>query len=124
MIVRKEISEEQAKAAIERGEFAGDIISAHKNVALILTQGWCPQWTAMRGWLKSLEKKGKPGDVDIHVFELVYNNTPIEREFLQFKESVFNNYEIPYVRYYIDGTFVGDSNYVSKSEFVARFQHD
>ena len=122
MIVRREITEEQARAAIEAGEFSAELINSSKFVALILTQDWCPQWSSMLGWLKACVKKGKPDGVDIDVHELIYNNTPLEREFIRFKENELNNYEIPYVRYYVDGSFIGDSNYVSRAEFVKRFK--
>jgi len=121
MINLKKITEEQAREAIRAGEFSKELISSAKYVALVLTQDWCPQWSAMIAWLESWEKKDKPQDVDVDVYTLVYNNTPLEREFLRFKETVLGNYEIPYVRYYIDGSFVDDSNYVSRGEFARRF---
>ena len=122
MIVRREITEEQARAAIEAGEFSTELIYSSKFVALILTQDWCPQWLSMLDWLKACVKKGKPEDVDIDVYELIYNNTPLQRDFMRFKENELNNYEIPYVRYYVDGSFIGDSNYVSRADFVNRFK--
>lgn len=122
MITIKKITEEQARRAITTGEFSDELISSATNVALILTQDWCPQWTAMAGWLDSWEEIDKPQDIDVDIFTLVYNKTPIEREFMKFKETVLNNYEIPYVRYYVNGEFIGDSNYLSRGEFIRRFK--
>jgi len=42
--------------------------------------------------------------------------------FMEFKENIFNNREIPYVRYYKNGKLTGESNYVSLEGFVSRLR--
>ena len=41
---------------------------------------------------------------------------------MQFKETHFGNYEIPYIRYYKNGTLVSESNYTTSADFLARFE--
>jgi hypothetical protein len=40
--------------------------------------------------------------------------------FMTFKEDTYNNREIPYVRYYRDGSFSRDSNYIALGGFLSR----
>ncbi len=113
MINLKEMSIKQAKEAVNNKEFSQEVTKSSGNTAVILTQDWCPQWHAMRGWLS----KGE-ADIDVDVYYFVYNKTPIAKEFMNFKETVFNNYLIPYVRYYKDGTLIKESNFVTKKKFL------
>jgi hypothetical protein len=39
---------------------------------------------------------------------------------MAFKESSFNNREIPYVRYYRNGSFSRDSNFIPAEGFKSR----
>jgi len=41
-------------------------------------------------------------------------------EFMNFKETTYENREIPYVRYYKDGKYSSCSNYVSLEGFLHR----
>lgn len=118
MITRSEITEEQARKAMSEGEFGEDIRQASDHVAVVLTQGWCPQWAALKHTLKSLD--GGLEGVDLHVFELVYDRVPYSAEFMSFKEKTFQNFEIPYVRYYSKGELIDESNWVSKKRFLAK----
>ena len=120
VIVRNEITETQAKSAISQGEFGEDIRLAADRVAVVLTQGWCPQWSDLKRTLSSLEKDPALDGAKPQVFELVYNKVAYSAEFMAFKENTFNNYEIPYVRYYKNGELVDESNWVSKKGFLAR----
>ena len=121
MLKRRELTESEARAAMENGEFSAEVIAAGPRVALILTQSWCPQWPAMQKWMRGLQKDGKPADYDIIVFEFVYDNAGITREFTWFKEHVLGNSLIPYVRYYRDGALVDQSNYVGSRDFLRKF---
>ena len=107
----KQITREQAFHAMENGEFGADVIASADSVAVIMTQDWCPQWAAMKNWVYSLEG----GFV---LYELVYNLTPYFSEFRSFKENVWKNGHIPYVRYYRGGVLAAESNYVSRDEFL------
>lgn len=111
-----EMTEDQASAAIKNGEFGEDLTGADRNVAIILTQDWCPQWMAMKRWLSKGEN-----DTDITVFYFVYNRSSISKEFMGFKETVFNNYLIPYVRYYKNGSLIHESNFTSRKRFTGVF---
>jgi hypothetical protein len=116
-----DLTDRQAEEAIERGEFGKDVIGSSTNVAVILTQDWCPQWTAMSGWLAEL-KRGGTVVPDIRVYRLLYNRKEYFRRFLDFKEGTLQNRLVPYVRYYVGGKLVSQSNYVSKQEFLSAFQ--
>ncbi len=47
MIRRNNITREQALAAIDRGELPEEVVESAAKVAVVLTQDWCPQWSAM-----------------------------------------------------------------------------
>ncbi len=112
MVTLKALPEDQAIACIENGEFSEDIIASNKHVAVVLTQSWCPDWPEMRRMIEQLVKPG----LDVWVF--TYDQASIFDEFVEFKENVFGNGQIPYVRYYRDGRLTGVSNYVSAREFL------
>lgn len=116
MINFVEMTEDQASAAIKNGEFSNDLTDAAQNVAVVLTQDWCPQWRAMKQWLS----KGE-ADTDVTVFYFIYNKSSIAKEFMGFKETVLNNYLIPYVRYYQNGSLIHESNYTSRDRFIGVF---
>jgi hypothetical protein len=105
------ITGEQAFRAIESGEFGEDVIASCERVAVLMSQDWCPQWAAMRAWVFSIER-------DIDLYELVYNREPYFHEFRAFKEQMWRNGQIPYVRYYRGGKLTAESNYVSEEEFL------
>lgn len=114
----KEISDLQARHIIESKEVPQDMISSSSKVAVIMTQDWCPQWTFMKSWLDVMEEKG------IKVFHISYNNKPYFHEFMTVKEGEFGNDLVPYVRYYLNGQYIKDSNFVSKELFLSNFHGD
>ena len=120
MLYNKELTEEQARRAIECGEFA-EIAAEAENVAVVMTQDWCPDWIRMKVWTESWEKKGKPAGSDVVVYRVIYNTVPYRKEFMKFKEDTLGNRNIPYIRYYKNGEFIGDSNGVSAAAFLERF---
>ena len=122
MIEIKTISEDQARKAIETGDFDESVKKAGERVAIILTQDWCPQWLALNRWLGKAEKKPTTDEPDVVVYELIYNGKPYGNEFMQFKEDVLGNDLVPYVRYYRSGEFVRESNYVSRDRFFANLE--
>ena len=105
----KLIEKEQALLAIRFGEFGDDIIRSAESVAVILTQSWCPQWHAMKRFVYDFTV--------VQVFSLEYDRTDYFDAFRRFKEEVFNNDQIPYIRYYRNGILTGESNAVSETEF-------
>jgi hypothetical protein len=83
--------------------------------AIILTQSWCPQWKAMKNYLPEAEKAG-----EITVLYVEYDTEAFFTEFMNFKENTYQNREIPYVLYFRQGAFSGESNYVSLQGFLHR----
>ena len=115
MVNQRELTEQQARDAIEAGELPREVIGSAPRVAVILTQDWCPQWAAMDSYLAEMEDRE-----DLLVYFLLYNRVAFFRDFMRFKEQVWHNYEIPYVRYYRDGELAGDSNFVPRKAFLSR----
>lgn len=120
MTRRVKVTEEQARYAMDHREMPEEVRNASESVAVVLTQGWCPQWSMMKGYLRELEENGQPADRELTVFELVYDEVSYFDEFRDFKEAIWQNYQIPYIRYYIDGAFVDESNYVPRAAFLSR----
>jgi hypothetical protein len=121
-MTRLSITEEQAKYAMAHDEFPAEVVTAAEHVAVVCTQGWCPQWQAMERYLEKLAPAGS--DERMRLFVLVYDRVPYFDEFRTFKESVWQNVQVPYVRYYSGGLLVGESNYVPKKRFLATLQRD
>ena len=82
-----------------------------------MTQDWCPQWKRMKEWVSEL-----PGDTNIKFYEIIYNKEDYFNDFRGFKENIFKNGLIPYVRYYVNGELKGESNYVSEEGFMKFFE--
>ncbi|MFO8064821.1 MAG: hypothetical protein ACQETQ_10610 [Spirochaetota bacterium] len=122
MITRTQLTDEQARYAMEHGEFPQEVREAATNVAVVLTQGWCPQWTSMNVWLKFMQKRRRPKNLDITIFEYIYDKSDFFVEFMHFKEGHFGNAQVPYIRYYKDGSLTGESNYVTSRDFLTYFE--
>lgn len=110
------LSKDQCLAAIAAGEFGKDILGAAPRVAVVLTQGWCPQWIHLRRKLEGLAAPDDPA-----VFWVEYDTEPFFDEFMNWKEDFLGNREVPYIRYYRDGALVAESNYTDIPGFLARF---
>lgn len=118
MINRKHIQKDQAINAIGSGEFDKSITESKDYVVIILTQNWCPQWSDMKGWIYDVEI-----DKDIDIYELEYNKTDYFEAFMNFKESHFQNFYVPYLRFYKHGILVSEANYISEMQFVSTMQN-
>jgi len=59
-------------------------------------------------------------NIDIWCF--FYDESSIFIQFMEFKENVLGNDDIPYVRYYKDGKFTGDSNAVNEQGFLKKLK--
>lgn len=110
----KKLSEEQMNFFLKNGEFPAEVTAAAANTAVVLTQDWCPQWTMMKRYL--------PEITGAAVFFIEYNREARANEYMHAKETIFGNDLIPYVRYYRNGEFVGDSNFVFKDNFLDFFK--
>ncbi len=111
------LTETECRAAMSAGEFPEEIRNATPAVAIILTQSWCPQWRFLSTYIKEAEAN-HPGELTIRYLE--YDREPFFEEFMDFKESTFRNYEVPYVRYYRSGTLVAETNFISLQGFLDR----
>ncbi|MBN2353614.1 MAG: hypothetical protein JXD23_13660 [Spirochaetales bacterium] len=118
MIYWKKISDEEARRTIAAREFPDEIRASRDKVAVILTQGWCHQWLSLKHGLERVASS-ETREIDVHIF--VYDHSPVFNEFLTFKETVLGNAVIPYIRYYRDGKYRTDSNYVTVEKFLSRF---
>ena len=109
-----EITDEQALRAIENHEFDEDTLNSNKKVAIALTQSWCPQWLAMKGYLKKIVSE----DPETSIFTLEYNKKEYFGTFMRMKESIWKNDQVPYIRFYNGGTLVDTANFISRAGFV------
>ncbi len=121
MTTRRQLTDDEAQEFMTKGELAPELREAAENVALVLTQAWCPQWVSMKVWLGNFERKGKPADMDLMVYEYLYDRSPLFPQFLRFKEERLGNDLIPYIRYYKKGELIGESNYVPSRVFIKSF---
>jgi hypothetical protein len=122
MVYVKPLPDEEAEFAIANLEFDARILASSPFVAVIMTQDWCFQWTSMSGWLDRNPQQATLIDEDCSIYTLIYNQKTYFREFLHFKETVWKNDRIPYVRYYKKGAFLMSSNFVSREQFFRNFQ--
>ena len=115
-MVMQELSLEACLATIAEHEVPDSVRSASERVAVVLTQSWCSDWSIMRRYLDTMDEPG------LTVFYVEYDRKPFFREMMAMKETIFANYQIPYVRYYRDGALVAQSNLVfMKKKFLRRF---
>lgn len=113
MIKKLSVTSEQVYETIENKEFSEDIKSSSENVVVVMTQDWCPQWIYMKSWLYKLKTQS-----DVDIYEIIYNKEEYFGKFMRFKETIWKNNSVPYLRYYSNGKFVKDSNYVGKDTIV------
>ena len=104
------IPDDELDELFEKKEFSDRITQAAPKVAVIMTQGCCPEWVDMASWLTDDYPEAK-------VFQLVYDKHKRFNEIRMFKENVFHSHAIPYVRYYHGGKLVAESFYVWEDEF-------
>jgi hypothetical protein len=109
----KKLTREDCLELVEKGEFGAKTLGAAERVAIVLTQSWCPQWAWMRSYLAEL-----PPDQGREVFWVEYDLEDFFEPFMEFKESVFKNDQVPYVRYYRHGLFEAESNFIDKGGFL------
>ncbi len=110
------LTQEQCLDCVKNGEFNKEILTSAKNVAIVLTQSWCPQWIRMRSFLETMSDSEES-----NIYFLEYDRESFFRNFMRFKEDVFGNDQVPYLRYYHGGVFGGSGNYASRGEFLSRF---
>ncbi len=117
-MIRK-LTEAEARYAMVHGEFAEEIRNSAPLVALILTQSWCPQWRFMKAYLQDVDARLNT-EKEAHIYYLEYDLEDWYEEFLPFKENTFQNWDVPYVRYYRNGTCISESNFIAAPGFISR----
>lgn len=120
MIIRKTITDTQAQAAIEAGEFESSILGMSEAVVLVLTQSWCPQWTALKYSLDGLGNG--PDDFNMAILSFEYDLSPLYDAFMNFKENTYRNWEVPYLRIYRNGLFIADGNSIPAGRIVEKIR--
>lgn len=122
MITRTPLSDDAARHAIEHHEFPSDVLNSSRTVAVVSTQSWCPDWKRVDRWLRKLVDTQKPDDFDLDVYTVIYDREPYFNDYRAVKEHVWKNGFVPYIRYYVDGEFVADSNQLSADRFLDIFR--
>ncbi|HPM73932.1 MAG TPA: hypothetical protein PLE25_13235 [Spirochaetales bacterium] len=108
---------DQCERAMLEGEFGPDVAGSAESVAVVLTQGWCPQWKAMARWLGEAA-----AEAGARAYYVEYDEEPFFERFMAWKEEALGNRSVPYLRYYRGGELVAESNYVSRDGFAARLR--
>jgi len=116
-LAARKLTAAQCAEAMGGKDFGQDVVGAAANVAVVLTQSWCPQWSMMSSWLDSAAEAS-----GARAFYLEYDNEDFFEPFMAWKEDVLGNRSVPYVRYYRGGSLVAQSNYLSRDGFVANFK--
>ncbi len=119
MFVYKKLSDEDARVAIEQGDFSNELLTSSEYVAIIPTQSWCSQWLMMQQWLRKGEVQS---DIDLSVYYYEYDLSDLFDDFRKFKEGKWENGEVPYIRYYHNGKLISTSNFIAQHQFFATFR--
>jgi hypothetical protein len=106
------LTQDQFDALLRDGEFPEDVRLAAPKVVVVMTQDWCGQWADMAGYLPDFATEAA-------IFTVEYNRRPDFERIMRFKEDVLGNHEVPYVRFYRDGTLVRQSNWLPRASFAA-----
>ncbi len=114
MLNRKQITREQALYAIENGEFGREMVASKSRVVIILTQSWCPQWRHLKSWVYEMVTSA-----NIDIYELEYNTVDYFQSFMNFKEQKWHNYDVPYLRFYQEGSLIKETNYIGRQQFAS-----
>jgi len=106
----KTLTQDQLDALMRDNEFPPEIRHAAPVVAVVMTQDWCPQWTDMAAYLPDFAHRAA-------IFTVEYNRLPDFERIMRFKETIFKNGEVPYLRVYREGSLVRTSNWIPRSAF-------
>ena len=112
-VVVQKMSDADAQYIIDHQDVSAEMRNTSHYVACIATQSWCHQWHAMRAYFDS--------DKDVVVWYYEYDLTDLFDPFREFKEQIWKNDQIPYIRYYRAGALVYESNYCLEKDFYDHF---
>lgn len=110
MSVFRQFTEGEIRRTLREGEIPPEIREPAPYLVSVWTQDWCPQWIDMQQWILT-----ECGDVPVYL--LVYNRHPLFKDILDFKEQVWKNLEIPYVRHYRRGKLIKEHNWIPREKF-------
>jgi len=114
---RSRLTDEHARFLMEHGELPDEVRTSSPLVAVVLTQSWCPQWGFMSSYFDSMQDGTR-----LSIWEFLYDQSPLFDEFMDYKERILGNDQIPYLRYYVDGVLVKTTNFVGAAQFLAIFE--
>ena len=106
------LTKEQLDALLSGGEFPESVRLAAPKVVVVMTQDWCGQWANMVAYLPEFADQAA-------IFTVEYNLLPDFERIMGFKEDVFKNDQVPYVRFYRAGKLVRQSNWLPRASFAA-----
>jgi hypothetical protein len=109
------LTKDQLDALLGAGEFPESVRLAAPKVVVVMTQDWCGQWATMAAYLPDFTEQAA-------IFTVEYNLLPDFERIMRFKEDVFNNHHVPYVRFYRDGKLARQSNWVPRASFAAMLE--
>jgi hypothetical protein len=104
------LTKDQLDTLLNEGEFPESVRLAAPRVVVIMTQDWCGQWADMAAYLPDFTDQAA-------IFVAEYNRLPDFERIMSFKEDVFKNRQVPYVRFYRDGKLVRHSNWLPRGSF-------
>ena len=106
------LTQDHLDALLRDGEFPESVRLAAPQVVVVMTQDWCGQWASMKAYLPDFA-------VQAAIFAVEYNLLPDFQRIMRFKEDVWGNQYVPYVRFYRAGKLVRQSNWVPRASFAA-----
>lgn len=107
------LTEDELMQTIKEGEFPTSLLVKTEKTVIMMSQSWCPQFLIMRSMIKNL-----PQNQDLTVYLTVYDKKSYGKKVQKFKEDIFNNHLIPYLRFYKNGALYKETNYISKGAFL------
>ena len=117
MYAIRTLTKDQLDTLVREAEFPESVRLAAPKVVVIMTQDWCPQWTDMATYLPDFTEQAA-------IFTVEYNLSPDFARIMSFKEKVFGNRQVPYVRYYQSGRLVLEANWMPRQKFSAMLKLD
>jgi hypothetical protein len=109
------LTKDQLDALLKDGDFPESVRLAAPKVVVVMTQDWCGQWANMAAYLPDFADKAA-------IFTVEYNRLPDFERIMHFKETVFRNGQVPYLRFYRDGKLVRQSNWVPRGAFATMLE--
>ncbi len=117
MSTLESLTQGQLDDLLRDGEFPESVRLAAPRVVVVMTQDWCGQWTSMAAYLPAFADQAA-------IFTVEYNRLPDFQRIMHFKETVFRNDQVPYLRFYRDGKLVRQSNWVPRAAFAAMLERE